>query len=436
MMANNIFETLYVLFKGDTSDLKKSTEDAVNSTKKLQNSISSIDKASDHIGGKFLGFSSRLIEAAAAFASIHSVISGLSNAVNYDIQLGNASRALGVNVEQLDAWDNAIQRTGGTAEGFQGSLRSLADHFHTTAKVAMQALPQLADVFSHINRYSAFTYGKSIGLDEPTILLLQQGRREVESVLKKQKELGVVTQQQIEISRNYNNSLVDLKHAFRTLFNEIAIPALPGIQKLFETITKGVEYLTRHKDVVIGFLTTIAATVGIITLGLIIAGGWISVFIGGILLVASVIGLLYEDTKRYFNGQSSMLGDAIEKWKHYFNVLDEGWKEVTQDIVDYLNKFALTRAAVDFFKQSSSNFQNASQGKSLFELASQTPLNSQTSNSVLNSSLFNRNFTINSMPIRIETQATDAEGIAASIGLTFQDHFGLANNFFATNQYA
>lgn len=435
MMAS-VLETLYILFKGDTSDLKRSTDDALNSTKKLTGSIKSIDDATEKVGKKFMAFASQLAGAVAAFASIHGVIGGLSAAVSYDIELGNSSRALGVNVEQLDAWDNAVQKTGGTAQGFQGSLRGLAEHFHTTAKVAMQALPQLADVFSHISRYSAFNYGKAIGLDEPTILLLQQGRREVESFLKKQKELGLVTQEQVEVSRNYNNSIIDLKHSLRTLFNEIAIPALPAITKFFDIVTKGIQYLIKHKDLVVGALTAIATVMGIIVAEFVIANAAIFLTIAIILLLIGVVALAFEDISTYLKGGKSLLGEYVQEWKDFFALMGKGWDYVKKKVLDFLESFKLIRDALNFFNSNKELNLNLLKGKSLSDIAANSAINSQTSNSIFNASAFTRNASINTGPITVNTQATDAVGVSQDLGLHFKDHFALAANYFADNTYA
>jgi hypothetical protein len=421
----NVLETLYILFKGDTSDLKKSTDEALNSTKKLTTSISQIDKASEKIGYKFMGFAAQIVSAAAAFASINTVLQGLKGAVDYDIALGNASRALGVNVEQLDAWNNAILKTGGTAEGFEGSLNSLAEHFHTTAKVAIQALPQLAEVFSHISRYSAFTYGKALGLDVSTILLLQQGRREVESFLKKQKELGLVTKEQVEISRNYNNSLIDLKHSFRTLFNEISIPALPYIEKFFGLIQKGIDYLIEHKDLVNGFLIGIGILAGSALVALAAVNLPITIIIASITTLIGLFSLLWEDLTVWGKGGKSLFGELNSYIQNFVNILSTGLKLLLE------NLFPKT---TEYFEHLIDILGYVRSFGSSLDFASASPLNS--SSSIFNSSAFSRNASINTGAITINTQANSAEGIAKDLGLKIQDHFYQAANYFADNTNA
>lgn len=436
----SVFETFYLLFKSDTTDLKKGSDEAINSTKKLKGEINSLDKATEKVGSNFARIITQLTGAVAAFASIHSVISGLANTVNYDIELGKTSRFLGVDPEDLDLWGRAAKQAGGTAEGFQNSLRNLAQNFHTTAKVAMGALPQLADVFSKISRYAAFNLGKAYGLDEGTILLLQQGRREVEAVLKKQRELGIITKEDTEISYKYNQALGNLETSFRTLYNAIIIPILPALTSFFGILEKGLAYLTDHKDLVIGAFVGIAAS----ALSAAFAFDLLTLPIIGItlavILLIGLFALLWEDTKVYFKGGKSLIGEYLDEWKKLGKTIDDIIDRWTKKFLDFLDKFSLLKPIADYIRNNDntfSSFKKSDQGRGidLILSSSATPLNNQTSNSHFYESAFNRNFSINSMPITINTQATDAEGIAKHIGLTWKDQTSLASNLFATNTH-
>ena len=62
-------------------------------------------------------------------------------------------------------------------------IKSTRQHFGISAGVALKTLPQLADAFKRLGNFRSQYYGKLFGLDEATILLLQQGRREVEAII-------------------------------------------------------------------------------------------------------------------------------------------------------------------------------------------------------------------------------------------------------------
>jgi hypothetical protein len=436
----SILETFYILFKSDTSNLKKGSEEALNTTKKLNQSLKETDNISGRLGEKFLGILAPLSGILAGFASVNAVISGFKNTLDYDIELGKTSRALGVNAEQLDTWDNAVRQAGGTAEGFQNSLKNLSEHFNTNPSVALRFLPQLADVFSKVSRFSAFKLGKSLGLDEATILLLQQGRREVESALKQQRELGVVTQKDIELTTEYNKSLLNLQHGFRTLANAVESDLLPYLIKFFNYLTKGFEYLSQHKDVVIGSLIGIGAALGIIFAEQIL-------ITGSVLLMIALVGILYEDFKAFLSGSNSLTGELIDKFNNFVDSIGlsifeitknkNAWKKWGENIKDVVKK-AITDllslinplsfihnklSEILGFGSSSGKYVGQEIGKRFLNDASSSPINSASSNGVINSSLFNRNNNINISNINMDIQTNDAQGVAYGLRAELNKYF-------------
>lgn len=429
----SILETFYILFKSDTSELKKGTEEAKKTTDKLTESIKASDVAVTHIGNSFRSFAGYLTSAVAAFVSVGAVVGGLKDALTYDVQLGRTAKALGVNVSELDAWGHAIQRTGGTASAFQGSLKGLADHFNTTANVAIKALPQLADVLSKVSRFTAFKYGKSLGLDEATILLLQQGRREVEAIIKQQKELGVVTKEQTDIAIKYDNSLVDLKHSFSTLYNAIAVPLAPYLITFMEKFTKAVQYLTEHKGLITGALIAIGAAFAVIAAPIIIASAPLILITSLIVGLIALFALLYEDFESDTKRGHSALHDWWQEWRAFFKFMGGAWDWVTGKLQKFISTF---KGKTVFSLMDDVDRENMARGEALSVTASNTPINAQTSNSIVNAQQFARNSSINTGPININTQATDAVGISKEINYGLKYHLRDTVNNFADNNYA
>ena len=218
-----ILDTFYLLFKSDTSDLKKGAEEAERVTKKLDSSLQQVGKQTEHIGGSFLSmaksakaFLLSAIPAGFAAAGIHSVL-------EFGVELSKTSRLLNVNVEDLNAWNKAVELSGGSAQQFEGTLVSLAEKFGTSSEVVLKLLPKYADALSKLNPSRAQQIGKNLGLDESTILLLQHGRREVEAMIKSQKELGAVTQKDALQFLVYNEATTKVKQSTQALFTVLAL---------------------------------------------------------------------------------------------------------------------------------------------------------------------------------------------------------------------
>ena len=375
-----ILETFYILFKSDASDVKKGADDAEKSTKHLEQSLKNVGKETEHIGAGFAAAARSVVGLFAGIASINGIISGFHAAVNEVTEVGNLSRELNVNVEALDAWGHAVQRTGGTAAGFQSSLKSLSEHFGTTPAIALQLLPRLASSFSKFNQFQANQYGKSLGLDQSTIYLLQQGRREVEATIKQQKELGLVTQQQVEVTRKYDNALYDAGRAYNTFFRELAVPLLPGF-------TKAIDYLITHKDIVVGAMAAIG--IGAVAMGTKFAIAFPE--IAAVTAAIAAFALVYDDIKAF----------------------KEGRKSITENFTDQ----AIIARVKGWIPESVKN-------------AASTVTSNPWFDKLTGHNALAANNTVAIDNITINTQATDSQGIAASIIPSLKDQLSQTNSHF------
>lgn len=280
--------------------------------------------------------------------------------------------------------------------------------------MALKTLPQLADVFSRLNRPAALQYGKILGLDEATILLLQQGRREVDAVVNRQKELGVITDKNADTFLNFRNTLNETGDSFRFLFTTLALAAIPTLTELLNGTTKVFQYVTEHKDVVVGSFTAIAAAIGLMLAPI------LSTYAAVAALIAA-IGVLYEDVKAFKEGRNSFLGDITKKYGYHI----PSPEELKGQSIENRKAFEQYQALPLIDK--------------LLTLVGQSPINNQTSSSILNSlKINNANPSVSIGDITIQTQATDAVGISHDLReeLTKQWGYEQAANYFADGKYA
>ena len=407
MAIGHVLETLYLLFDVDASKAKKGTEEVEKSTEKATESIKKMGKESDNVGKSFLSLAHSFSGLIASYIGAHAAISGFTGAVQYTQELGIASQALGVNVEQLDTWGQAVKTTGGTAEGFQSSLRGLAEHLGTTGNIALKVLPQLADVFQRLNKAQSFNYGKSLGLDESTILLLQKGRRELEATLKRKREFGVVTREDTEAASKFKNSIDDTSKVFRGLYNTIGSAILPILADMFEKyLIPGIEYLINHKDLITGTFIAIGFALGKMLYPLIKAHAALIALITG-------FSILFEDVERFNRGDQSFIGDLLKK----------GRRGKTEE--ELIAERTILRYKGEAYDKLTAH-------QLFLKTIGREPINNAPSNnSVLNQSAFNRNINVNTGPISVFTHANDAEGIAKSLGNSLTTQYEQAAYQFA-----
>ena len=409
-----ILETFYILFKSDASDVKKGADDAEKSTKHLEQSLKNVGKETEHIGAGFAAAARSVVGLFAGIASINGIISGFHAAVNEVTEVGNLSRELNVNVEALDAWGHAIQRTGGTAAGFQSSLKSLSEHFGTTPAIALQLLPRLASAFSRMNQFQANQYGKSLGLDQSTIYLLQQGRREVEATIKQQKELGLVTQHQVEVTQKFDNALYNAGRAYNTFYRELAEPLLPGF-------TKAINYLIEHKNAVIGAFTGIGAAGVLLAAPFVAANASVvglTLAIGGLI---AAFALVFDDIKTFNEGGKSVTSTIVSIEES----LSNKFKKWGDNLPQWLQVLTGHNALKSGSTTTASNLTNPFSGITLPSLATLTGHNALRANN-----------TVTIGDVTINTQATDGSEIAKSFVPSLKDQLSQANSFFDNGVHA
>ena len=221
-------------------------------------------------------------------------------------------------------------------------------------------------------------YGKSLGLDTSTIMLLQQGRREVESVIRQQQKLGVVTKEQADITRKYDNALYDASRAYQTFFRELAVPMLPGI-------TRGLEYMIEHKDAVADAFKAMAVGAGVLSAVLLRMSGPLGIAVAGISALSVAYGAVKEDITAFKNHGESLLGDALG--------VKRGPIKDTKQLTDNLRG------------QYTGNALLAIPGQIFSGIGRMFGLGGGASNSTNTVSIEN---------VNINTAATDADGIAAA----------------------
>lgn len=440
----SILETFYILFKSNSSDLKKGTEEAESSTKKLQESLQNVNDNSEQVGRSFVD----LIKTTATFFGVataaYSVFNKLLQANDYALRLGDVSRALGVNAQQLDSWGKAVQLTGGSVDEFQQSLRGLSLHFGTSASIALKALPQLAEIFQKLGTFRSLQYGKILGLDEHLIAFLRLGTEQVNSIVKSFEKLGTVTDSDIDRARKLRIEQTVLDASYNRLALTLDQSLIPRLTSFYKIIFNIVSYLKQHKDFVIGTFIGIGAAATILLAPFIAANAAIIATAAGISILIGLFALAYEDIQKFFQGHESLTGDLLKKWPLIGTVVGgvlKGINFLLNNMIDGLKfgAYWLGKIASFFSDQSiisALDYLSDISGLSSLIDSIQNKNNSVSSpafssRNILNSQNQSRNTVINTGDININTPAIDAKGIQKALLNGIQDHLWQTNNQFA-----
>ena len=315
-------------------------------------------EATDAISGGVSKITSMLGGLTAAFAGVYSVTSAFSEYLSAADSMGKFSDALGVNIEEMHAWSEAAARSGGSIEGFQGSVKSLTTQLSKMATMgkskagnvlaavgidpgevgrqrdAFQVMEEIADKMQTMSKAEAMGFGASLGLDSGTIMLLQQGRDGVRDLVQHQKELGVYTKEDARVTGEFNDAIDDTKQAFMALAASVFRGIVPALKTVVDWMTKLVVFLRENQTTVKIFFTLLA---GLITALLIPAIGRLFAAlltnpITWIIAALILLAIALEDLWGWMNGKESEWG---ETWAAIFGNPEDAKKKFDE----YLTMF-------------------------------------------------------------------------------------------------
>lgn len=331
------------------------TQTLNNQVKKTENSLMSFGKYLNSLLAGYIGYKG--------------ITAIINNFAKFNVEIENNARLLGYDATNITNMGNALKRFGGDTNSVINSLNSLNNSLqgakygsgalieaskkygisfqnsNGSLMNAEQLLKSLGKQLSRYDKQTRIAIANQLGLDKSIVLAFEDGGKELDRLIDKQKQLGIVTQNDYKISRNFNNALLDFKDTFQSLLNLIARFILPFFTKMLKIFTSFVDYLKRNKYLVISFFTAMALALSPLILGLgkLAKSSMLAFapFAKAGLIIAG-LALVIEDIYFYFKGWDSVTGDLVKKLPalgvalEYIRPLVEGIFNTFDSIVNFL----------------------------------------------------------------------------------------------------
>jgi hypothetical protein len=340
----NILDTFYILFKSNTAEVKEATASAEAGAVSFGASMEHVDEIVTKFGEQAAHVFEYVGERLAAFFAFEELGRFTTEQAEVNAQLLVTSERLGINIEDLGAWQQATVRAGGSAEGLTATLdflnRNLAGlntpggtsrikPFLEELKIdphkitdSLSLLTLLSDKSKELGAQKFSGIAERFGIDPGTQILISKGSAELAKQIQYQKELGVTTKEQAEQAHKYEQAIDDLSHRFHYYATLIGDEVLPTLQKFFDWLGEASVYLGEHKALVEGFFAGIAGVITILYLPamarailatIALAIEWLAIPLA-IAAVGLAIGLVYEDVQAFVSGHKSLIGQLSKQW--------------------------------------------------------------------------------------------------------------------------
>ena len=346
----SMLSTFAILFETDSKKAAKETDEFAESLDDVEKSA---EGATGGVDGTTKAYNQNSVSVGALTKSIVGLVGGLiafdaiaskvfDNATQIDT-IGKLSQTIGLNIVELDAWGEAAARNGGSAEALRGTVESLqtslqdieitggGEIVNTLAMIGIQAtkangeiksafeiLPEIAKAFEGMSTEKSFAFGKRLGLDQGTILTLQQSRHEIDKLVERQKMLGGVTKEGYENAAKFNDQWDDTKRVFNSLWMSSNNTILPMLQNILKGAENIIVWFRENQWVFDGLFYSfnkLAEVVG---------------FLG------KALAILDEDRTAWVKGLDSATGRLVGTFEdlkktanEVFETLKDGWNSVT-----------------------------------------------------------------------------------------------------------
>ena len=316
-VLKEFFYSIGITTDGLSEGLEKAESSVSSSVKKIGDDLASMAKS-------FLA----PIVSAAAFKSAFDSYLGEAD------RLGKLSQSLKMSMEDLQAWSGAAERAGGSADGFQSTVRSLQgkldqakitgslsgmtdlnrlgvsayDGAEKRLKTPIELLKDLAKSAEGMDSDKFRIRAQSLGIDEGTIRMLQGGSAALDELISRQKALGLYTEKDAEISLKFKNAMSDVQQVFKAIASVVMRVVLPPIQYVIDKFADLMIAVKDHERFVKVFAAALTAL-------LIPAFVKVAAAAAPLLVVAGLItgvALAIDDLMAYASGGGSALAGIWE----------------------------------------------------------------------------------------------------------------------------
>ncbi|MET4877249.1 hypothetical protein L9G70_07210 [Morganella morganii] len=306
----------------------------IGAQKKVQSALSDSDaawqSAFDNVAA--------LAEKSLNFAGISTTITGLiSDAAARAAEIESIDklgREINITTQDVDAFSGSVAALGGTRSAAQADLSAMAKSFGFAGD-SMEKVLQTADKVQGMSFGEAKKTLGGLGVeDNGTIELLMKGREELSRMMETQKDYGGITRESIEQSISFNNAMLSLEQSAGLLKNSLMGMLIPVLAQGLDWLEKIVVFAKENKNFVTGFFIAVAAVVTgkyVHAMKLAQISTWTAMLpvmavVAGILLLAAVFALVYDDIMNFIDGNDSMIGRILDSYPGLKAVILTVWE--------------------------------------------------------------------------------------------------------------
>lgn len=339
--SDAVFKALkqnYDDLQNSISETRRTGEAAAAAEISAQKKVQSALRDSDAAWQSAFDNVAALAEKSLNFAGISTTITGLiSDAIARAAEIESIDklgREINITTQDVDAFSGSVAALGGTRSAAQADLSAMAKAFGFAGDL-MEKVLQTADKVQGMSFSEAKKTLGGLGVeDNGTVEMLMKGREELSRMMETQKDYGGITRESIEQSISFNNAMLSLEQSAGLLKNSLMGMLIPALAQGLDWLEKIVVFAKENKNFVTGFFIAVAAVVTgkyVHAMKLAQISTWTAMLpvmavVAGILLLAAVFALVYDDIMNFIDGNDSMIGRILDSYPGLKAVILTVWE--------------------------------------------------------------------------------------------------------------
>lgn len=262
---SNILDSFFFLFKTNAKDAQRDVEAFDKSTKKTQDDLNAADSSASKLG---LSFSKLALSGVAALETVHALgklKDGIINQINFNAQLEKTSKLTNINSRELAIWNGVVSQAGGNpnSKEYLSYITKLNQQYaglgiNQRIKNVNRDLGETADKIRDLNAASpgaGYAFAQKLGIGDDLYLALKNGKAGLAALTAEQEKYNNTTEETTRLSFELEQQWGNIGTQFKSAFNS-AIPfaevfvALMGKLAKFTRVFIDLFTLSGWKDLV------------------------------------------------------------------------------------------------------------------------------------------------------------------------------------------
>lgn len=343
-----LLDALTYIIDADNRKLDQEVKGSEKKVDDLGKSMTAAEKRAADMQKRMTDGFKRLGGAILATVAVSKVLAGVTELAQTAEAVRNTSNAIGVAVEDVDAFGKSIELMGGDAQGARDSLTDMAESIGEAmadvdsgraktfrslgislkdmegqTKNAAQVMSELAGAVEGMSREQAVFRIKELGItDNRTVELLLKGRQELDRMMRVQKEQGVITKETTERAQKYTEAMARFRQGTQSSMQAVAAIMLPILTKMLNGLSAVFQWMNQHGDFIKGFFIAIGAVLAFTYGPAVVSAAlatWalIAPFVAvgvAIAAAAAAFALIYDDIVNFMEGNDSLIGQISEQY--------------------------------------------------------------------------------------------------------------------------